>query len=158
MQKDLLNIEKFHKCVAVILNLMYENFPNPVEIDTLYIESKDAPASKRALVNFDDEMICWKIAGNSVDDNPVKKEIIIYRNSIYYLRDEGYIRTANPEHGKNQRTFYECVLTSKGLSALGQIGVKEKISWGTLIHTAVREGKYKTLQDLSIKVLSGGFS
>lgn len=158
MTNNLANIDKFHKCVAVVLNLMYENFPNPIDIDTYYIEGKGVPVSKRALVNFDDEMMSWEDPRNSVESNPIKSEIAVYKNSIFYLRDEGYIRSKEPTHGQGQRVFSECKLTPKGLTALGRVGVKEKINFGNLIHSAIKDGKYKSLQDMAVKVLSGGLS
>ncbi|HEX2604991.1 MAG TPA: hypothetical protein VHL60_10010 [Oxalicibacterium sp.] len=158
MPNDLANIGQFHKCVAVVLNLMYENFPNPIDVDTLYVEGSGIPAKKRALVNFDDEMRSWREPGNSSQDNPIKREMTVYMNAMFFLRDEGYIRSREPMHGQAQRTFSECKLTSKGLTALGRIGVKEKINWGSLIHSTIKEGKYKSLQDLAMKVLSGGLS
>lgn len=158
MTNDLDNIEQFHKCVAIVLNLMYENFPNPIDIDTFYIEGEDVPSIRRALVNYNDEMESWRKPGNSPERNPVKMEISVYKNSLFFLRDEGYVQTKEPEHGQGQRTFRECRLTAKGLAALGRVGVKEKINWGQLIHSTIRDGKYKALQNLAIKVLSGGMS
>lgn len=158
MPNDLANIDQFHKCVAVVLNLMYENFPNPIDIDTFYIEGEGVPANKRALVNFDDEMKAWEKPGNSSESNPIKSEIAVYKNAIFFLRDEGYIQSKEPKHGQGQRTFSECKLTSKGFAVLGRVGVKEKINWGSLIHSAIKDGKYKTLQDMAVKVLSGGLN
>lgn len=158
MPNDLSNIDQFHKCVAIVLNLMYENFPNPTDIDTFYIEGKETPADKRALVNFNDEMRSWEEPGNKAENNPIKREIAVYKNAIFFLRDEGYIQSKEPTHGQEQRTFFECKLTSKGLAALGRVGVKENIHWGRLIHSAIKDGKYKSLQDLAVKVLSGGLS
>ena len=158
MPNDLSNIGQFHKCVAVVLNLMYENFPNPIDIDTFYIEGEGVQANKRVLVNFDDEMRSWEEPGNTSESNPIKSEISVYKNTIFFLRDEGYIQSKEPAHGQGQRTFSECRLTSKGLTALGRVGVKEKINWGILIHSAIKDGKYKSLQDMAVKVLSGGLS
>ena len=106
---NLKNIDTFHTCVSVVLNRLYENFPNPIDIDVLYIEDKSSPT--RILYNFDDEMRCWDEEGNSSSDNPIKYDIHIYKNSIYFLIDEGYLRADKPENGQNQRTFYGCVLT-----------------------------------------------
>ncbi|MFM0366327.1 hypothetical protein [Paraburkholderia sediminicola] len=157
-KNELPNIENFHKCVAVVLNKMYENFPNPIDVDTFYIEGDGIPSGKRALVNFNDEMRAWDVPGNSSENNPVKRELAVYKNAIFYLRDEGYIRTDEPKHDDAQRTFTRCRLTSKGLTALGRVGVKERASWGSMIHAAIRDGKYKVLQDLASKVLITSFT
>lgn len=154
MSNDLANIDQFHKCVGVVLNLMYENFPNPIDIDALYIEGKGVQEKKRALVNFDDEQKAWEQPGNSSESNPIKSEITVYMNSIFFLRNEGYIQSKEPSNGQFQRTFFECTLTSKGLAVLGYRGVKEKINWGRLIHTAIKDGQYKLLQDIVVKILS----
>jgi hypothetical protein len=137
---------------------VYENFPNPIDIDTFYIEGQKVPANKRALVNFDDEMEALQEPRYSSGTNPIKSEISVYKNAIFFLRDECYVQSKEPTHGQGQRTFSECKLTSKGLTALGRVGVKEKINWGSLIHSAIKDGKYKTLQDMAVKVLSGGLS
>ncbi|MES2298678.1 MAG: hypothetical protein V4582_16660 [Pseudomonadota bacterium] len=158
MENGLSNIEHFHKCVAVVLNSLYENFPCPIDIDTFYIEGEGRPTSERALVNFDDEQKTWTLNGDNSQSYSIRRLIVIYKNTMYYLRDEGYIRMAEPSHGQDQRGFFECVLTSKGLSALGRIGVKERTNWGTLIHLSIKDGKYKLLQDLAIKVLSSGLT
>ena len=153
MTNDLSNIDQFHKCVGVVLNLLYESFPNPLDFDIKYMEGRGLPADKRALVNFDDEMQAWNVLGHSCQQNPVVDEMKVYMNALHFLRDEGYVRSIEPEHGQDQRIFYECKLTSKGLAALGRSGVKEKNNWGQLIHAAIRDGKYKLLQELVGKVL-----
>lgn len=157
-KNELSNIENFHKCVAVVLNMMYENFPNPIDVDTLYVEGIGIPREMRALVNFNDEMRAWELPGNSCEENPVKRELTVYKNAVFYLRDEGYIRTDEPVHRDAQRTFTRCRLTARGLTALGRIGVKERASWGNMIHLAIKEGKYKVLQDLASKLLISSFT
>lgn len=154
MSNDLANIGQFHKCVAVVLNLMYEHFPNPINIDTFYIEDRSLPKHKRALVNYDDEMNSWEEPGNNSERNPIKSELAVYKNTVFFLLDEGYIQSEEPTHGQGQRLFRECKLTSKGLTALGRLGVREKINLGRLLHSAIKDGKYKVLQDLAVKVLA----
>lgn len=149
---NLKNIETFHTCVSVILNRLYENFPNPIDIDIFYIEDRNSP--KRILYNYHDEMGCWEDEGNTSSDNPIKDDIDIYKNSLYFLIDEQYLGADKPKHGQNQRTFSGCVLTSKGLAALGKVGVKQRVNWGELLHSAIRDGKYKTIRDIAANVLS----
>ncbi|MAQ34110.1 MAG: hypothetical protein CL542_08725 [Alcanivorax sp.] len=152
MVSNLENIDTFHTCVSVVLNRLYENFPNPIDIDVFYIEDKNL--SSRVLYNYDDEMGCWDEEGNSSSDNPIKDDIYIYKNSIYFLIDEEYLRADKPEHGQNQRTFSSCVLTSKGLAVLGKVGVKQKFNWGEVLHSAIRDGKYKTIRNVAENILS----
>lgn len=149
---NLKNIDTFHTCISVILNRLYENFPNPIDIDVFYIEDKESSA--RILNNHDDEISCWHEADNTSSENPIKDEIHIYRNSIYFLMEEKYLRAEKPEDGPVQRTFSGCVLTSKGLAALGKMGVKQKFNWGEVLHSAIRDGKYKTIKDVAVNVLS----
>jgi hypothetical protein len=154
MSEDLPNIELFHKCVAVVLNKLYENFPNPIDIDAFYIEDKSVPKSNRVLINFDDEMAAWEAHGYDSDNNPMKSEMKLYASTIQYLREENILRTDNLKHGFGQRVFPNCILTSKGLTALGKKGVKEQVNWGQLMHAVIKDGKYKALKDIAIEVLS----
>ncbi|MDN3526151.1 hypothetical protein QWY79_12835 [Halomonas sabkhae] len=138
------NIKVFKSCAAVILDILYQSFPNPVDLDILYLEPE---RRTRQLKNFDDEMKSWD-AGHTVDENPVKPHLEIYRNSIYYMIAEEIITCNETKHGESQRTFYACRLTSKGLRVLGRSYLKEKESIGTKLHAALKDGKYKVVQDL----------
>lgn len=147
------NINQFRNCTAVVLSILYQNFPNPVEIDTLFIEGEGLKKEKRVLVNYDDEVSSWSKNGHTSENNPVKETIIVYKNTIKFLYDEGYIRCSEPDLGPGLRKFYGCVLTSKGLAALGKIDVERKVSWGEKIHTALKDGKYKVIQDIAQKFI-----
>ncbi len=97
------NIEEFNKGVVLILAELYENFPNRVQLNT-----NDFPK-----VEYSDE-------------DPITKEKAdryldlceIYRNTAYFLLDEGYISGQNPE---GNTYIDECVLTSKGLTVLQKV-------------------------------------
>lgn len=154
MYEQLSNIEQFHKCVGVVLNRLYENFPTPIDIDSIYLEGKQTHKSNRLLKNFDDEMKAWSELGYEAQNNPIKSEMILYAHTIQYLRDEKFLRTGALKHGTDQRVFPNCVLTSKGLTALGKIDVKQKVNLGLLLHSVIRDGKYKALKDIVLKVLS----
>lgn len=143
------NIAQFRKSTAVVLSILYRNFPNPVDIDTFYIEGKNVKKGKRILDNYDDEISIWNKNGNTSQNNPVKDAIVVYKNTIKFLYDEGYIRCSEPDLGADQRRFDDCVLTSKGLAALGKIDVERKVSWGDKINAALKDGKYKVIQDIA---------
>lgn len=155
MANPLENIGTFHKCVGVVFDLLYAAFPVPIDIDALYIE-ENRPRSERVLFNFHDEMESWDEPGNNSEHNPVKDVLLIYRCSLLYLREEDYMQSDQIEHGSAQRLFRNCRLTSKGLSALGRVGVEEKTTLGRALHDVVRNGRYAALQGLVIRVLSGG--
>jgi len=138
------NIVIFKNCAAVILDILYQSFPNPVDLDILYLEPK---RRTRQLKNFDDEMKSYD-EGYTVDENPVKPHLEIYRNTIYYMISEDILTCNDPQHGDSQRTFRACRLTSKGLGVLGRSYLKEKQSIGTKLHAALKDGKYKVVQDL----------
>ncbi|ROG11370.1 hypothetical protein C4Y63_015275 [Klebsiella pneumoniae subsp. pneumoniae] len=147
------NINQFRNCTAVVLSILYQNFPNPVEIDTFFIEGEGLKKEKRVLVNYDDEVSSWNKNGHTSENNPVKETIIVYKNTIKFLYDEGYIRCSELDLGSGLRKFYDCVLTSKGLAALGKIDVERKVSWGEKIHTALKDGQYKVVQDIAQKFI-----
>ncbi|EDU8162964.1 hypothetical protein CSU90_005682 [Salmonella enterica subsp. diarizonae] len=147
------NINQFRNCTAVVLSILYQNFPNPVEIDTLFIEGEGLKKEKRVLFNYDDEVSSWNKNGYTSENNPVKETIIVYKNTIKFLYDEGYIRCSEPDLGPRLRKFYGCVLTSKGLAALGKIDVERKISWGEKINTALKENKYTVIQGIAQKFI-----
>lgn len=147
------NIDQFRNCTAVVLSMLYQNFPNPVEIDAFFIEGKGLEKKKRVLVNYDDEVSIWNKNGYTSENNPIKDAIAVYKNTIRFLYDEGYIRCLESDLGSNQRKFDNCVLTSKGLAALGKIDVERKISWGDKIHTALKDNKYTVIQGIAQKFI-----
>jgi len=57
MENELINIDRFHDCTAVVMDILYKNFPNPKDIDVYFIEPKSS--RQRALVNYDDEQRSW---------------------------------------------------------------------------------------------------
>lgn len=144
------NILHFRKCAMVVLNLLYESFPTAINIDAFYIEGEGEKTEHRVLNNYYDEMNSWEKYG--LHDNPINKALLIYIYTIAFLRNEGYIK-CNESNEKAPRVFYDCVLTSKGLLSLGKVAIAQKISWGDLIHTTIRDGKYKAIQELAQKFL-----
>lgn len=97
------NIEEFNKGVVHILAELYENFPNRVQLNT-----NDFPK-----VEYSDEDL---ITNGKVDRYLDLCEI--YRNTAYFLLDEGYISGQKPE---GYTYINECTLTSKGLAVLQKV-------------------------------------
>src|SRR5690348_5838539 len=149
------NIQQFRRCVGVVLSKLYDNFPCPIDIDVYYIEGN--PRLGTALVNYDDEMKSWNTPGNTIEGNPIKAELLVYKNSIYFLLGEGYVHVSEtPVHGQTQRRFCGVTLTSKGLAALGQHDPVDQAPIGNALHAAIRDGKYALLPGLITKLLAIG--
>lgn len=103
------NQEVFESSKRVILDLLDKEFPGTLDLDIFYIEDK---SSNRVLKNYDDVMRSWD-EGYSSSDNPIEKELLLYRETIRFLTDEQLI-SHKSEDVADQRTYRECKLTSKG--------------------------------------------
>ena len=92
------NISLFNYVTASVLRLLYENFPNPIMLDT-----------GKLRVEFgisDEDWHEYRGGGNSIGSD------------IRWLGDEGFVRYAS-EAGRGT-AFASAVLTAKGLSALNR--------------------------------------
>lgn len=107
------NQEVFESSKRVILNLLDKKFPGTLDIDIFYIESNNC---KRVLKNFDDVMRSWD-EGYDSSDNPIEKELLLYRETIRFLTDEQFI-SHKSEDVENQRTYNGCKITLKGKELL----------------------------------------
>lgn len=97
------NIEDFNKGVALVLGKLYESFPKAIELNT-----NDFP-----VVEYSDE--------DPITDEKTDRYLDlcdIYRNTAYFLLDEGYISGYKPD---NYTYIEKCRLTSKGLIALQSV-------------------------------------
>ncbi|WP_154174210.1 hypothetical protein [Vibrio metoecus] len=105
------NKAAYKKSRKVILKLLNDSFPTPVDIDIFYIEGK-TPPSDRKLKNYNDVMRSWD-NGYSFDDNPIQNELYIYRETLRVLVDEGLV-SHETEDKDNRRLYVRCKLTPKG--------------------------------------------
>jgi len=144
------NIDQFRNCTAVVLSILYQNFQTQWKSMP---SSKGFEKKKRVLVNYDDEVSIWNKNGYTSENHPMKDAIAVYKNTIRFLYNEGYIRCLESDLGNDQRKFDNCVLTSKGLVALGKIDVERKISWGDKIYTALKDNKYTVIQGVAQKFI-----
>ncbi len=97
------NINDFDTGVALIMGMLYENFPIPIDIKTSEIPELN--------IKEDDSDIREKGERWSELSR-------IYYYSAIFLLEEGYIRG---ERVKGYIVLNNCCLTSKGLAALQQI-------------------------------------
>ena len=98
------NIELFDLYTGYTLNLLYENFPVCIDLD-LPKEIK-------------------KITNQQHTDN----ELLVYSETLFWLKDSGYIKFEKPEKrsisltGLHPFSYFTCTtLTTKGLSILKKI-------------------------------------
>lgn len=108
------NKAAYKKSRKVILKLLNDSFPTPVDIDIFYIEGENPP-SDRKLKNYNDVMHSWD-KGYSYNDNPIQNELYVYRETLRVLVDEGLV-SHESEDQKNRRLYVRCKLTPKGQSS-----------------------------------------
>ncbi|WP_286292788.1 hypothetical protein [Vibrio apostichopi] len=101
----------YKKSRKVILKLLNDSFPTPVDIDIFYIEGETPPADRK-LKNYNDVTRSWD-NGYSFDDNPIQNELYIYRETLRVLVDEGLV-SHETEDKENRRLYVRCKLTPKG--------------------------------------------
>lgn len=69
---------------------------------------------------------------------------LVYAGEIIILEKDDYSCALHKSTG---------VIITKGLAALGKTDVERKVSWGEKIHTALKDGKYKVIQDIAQKFI-----
>jgi hypothetical protein len=95
------NQEFFDLLAGDIFARLYTHFPEPIDIHT------DGVLFNEALKKEE-----------SFEDDPERLQLL-YGHAVQWLADEGYLRfTQAAEQDAGETAFLNCVLTSKGLSAL----------------------------------------
>ena len=134
------NIDDFNRGCAMIFAALYQRFPAPFDLDITALESGMAAAN---------------------DTEALKQARLgVYSATVKFLRDEGYLRYTG--HDTREWLFLECVLTSRGLSALNRtpqsLKAPQKTIGDTLIDLSrniLRDAAKETAKQAVSAILGG---
>lgn len=140
------NIQVFDHIAAVILVRLYENFPSPIDLPCATIGADVAEQ-----VDAQEEE-AFDLVTNKVSD------------SIAWLRNEGYLTVTTSDGGFSPTTqYFGVVLTSKGVSVLGQQASPKFLAepasredWGTRLRRALADKSPEMVVDAIGLVLRAG--
>ena len=128
------NIDRFNRITLAVFAALYENFPNPIDLDSKVIGME---AGKDEIQGKEDTPIAvaWMEAALS---------------TINWLKNEGFLTVKMVTFGGD---FLQVVLTRTGLNALNQVpsSIKEnpdKATLGTLAKSAAKSGAKEVIFDL----------
>jgi hypothetical protein len=126
MVKQMSNIEDFNKGAALVLERLYEAFPQTISLDVSQLDSE------------------------SVDQNTVRN----YGATIEFLISEEFISGEDPD-GRGI-FFPSLILTSKGLAILHSVPdvLKENTTLGRRISNVLKEGSKEAIKGALNTVIS----